>query len=136
MSSCSNSLSTLQRQAFRKLSAPIMFTALLNIFGRYRFGSGEAPLPGVILLAFLYVLPVAAAVLIIGRYLAAEPDEFVRALVVRALLWGLAITMAGDAVAGVLIQYYATPLPIAMLNVDTLFFSTGIAFRLLQRSYR
>ena len=44
--------------------------------------------------------------------------------------------MAGDAIAGVFMQYYSMQLPLALLNVDLLFASTGIAFRLLQWSYR
>lgn len=64
-----------------------------------------------------------------GRYLAAEQDEFVRAIVIRALLWPFAVTISGDAIARVFMQYYFAELPLALLNVDLLFASTGIAFR-------
>ena len=56
-------------------------------------------------LSALAVLPVLLAVWVAAHYLKAEPDEFVRTLVVRSLLWGFAVTMAGDAIAGVLTAY-------------------------------
>ena len=87
-------------------------------------------------LAAVSVIPVLFAVWVVGSYLKHEPDEFIRALVVRALLWGIAFTMAGDAIAGVLMRFYGGPLPIGVFNADLLFVSTGIAFRLIQRSYR
>jgi hypothetical protein len=52
------------------------------------------------------------------------------------LLWGFAITMAGNTVAGVLMNIYARPFPLAILNADLFFVSTGFAFRLIQWSYR
>jgi len=87
-------------------------------------------------LSALAVLPVLLAVWVAARYLKAEPDEFIRALVVRSLLWGFAITMAGDAITGVLMSVDPRPFPLTILNADLFFASTGIAFRLLQRSYR
>jgi hypothetical protein len=87
-------------------------------------------------LSALAVLPVLLAVWIAARYLKAEPDEFIRALVVRSLLWGFAVTMAGDAITGVLMSVDPRPFPLTILNADLFFASTGIAFRLLQRSYR
>ncbi len=111
----------------------MLLICTLNILTRFEHGRASAfagPL-----LALLYVLPVVFAIWVVGNYLTAERDEFIRVLVVRALLWGFAITMAGDAIAGALMDYYSTPLPLALLNADLLFASTGIAFRLLQRSY-
>ncbi len=132
---CRKSLSPLQRRSLRLLAGAIGFTAAVNILDR-TFQHGHAPEFAVPVLAVLSVLPVVFAIWVIGRYLAAEQDEFIRVLAVRALLWGLAITMAGDALAGVLMEYYSTALPLSMLNADLLFASTGIAFRLLQWSYQ
>jgi hypothetical protein len=61
------------------------------------------------LISLFSVLPVLLAVWVVGRYLRAEPDEFIRALVIRALLWGFAVTMVGDAVVGALTGPYSTP---------------------------
>lgn len=87
-------------------------------------------------LAALSLLPILLAVWIAANYLKAESDEFVRTLVVQALLWGFSVTMAGDAVLGVLTTVYSRPFPIGLLNADVFFVSTGIAFRLLRRGYR
>jgi hypothetical protein len=87
-------------------------------------------------MAAISVIPVLFAVWVAGSYLKEEPDEFIRALAVRALLWGIAVTMAGDAIVGVLMRFYGGQLPIGVFNADLLFVSTGIAFRLIQRSYR
>lgn len=87
-------------------------------------------------LAALSLFPVLLAVWAAARYLKAEPDEFIRTLVVRALLWGFAVTMAGDAILGVLMTVYSRPFPIGLLNADLFIASSMIAFRLVQRTYR
>ena len=121
------------------LSTPHLPNPLVDVFPglaqlTIRHGHSSALLVG--LLSALSVLPVLLAVWVAARYLKAEPDEFIRALVVRALLWGFAVTMAGDAIAGVYMNFYSRPFPLGVLNADLFFAATGIAFRLLQRSYR
>lgn len=86
-------------------------------------------------LSLLSLLPILFAVWTAAHYLRSELDEFVRTLVTRALLWGFAMTMAGDAVLGVLTTVYGRPFPISLLNADVFVASTIIAFRLLRRSY-
>jgi hypothetical protein len=151
MSLCNKNMTALQRRSMQRLGGAMLLMVLTNfassrttnplidlfpVLGRLTVHS---PHPSILLvgtLAVLSVLPVLLAVWIVGTYLKAEPDEFVRALIVQAILWGIAVTMAGDAIAGVITISYATPFPIGVLNADLLFASTGIAFRLLQRSYR
>jgi hypothetical protein len=150
MSLCSKNMTPLQRRSMRLMGGVIMLTVITNLSSSLpnplvdafpalsqlsaRNAHPSALLVGV--LSALSVLPVLLAVWIAARYLKAEPDEFIRALVVRSLLWGFAVTMAGDAVAGVFMNLYAHPFPIALLNADLFFISTGFAFRLLQWSYR
>jgi hypothetical protein len=98
--------------------------------------NGHSSTPLVALLAALSALPILIAMWVAGCYLKAEPDEFIRALVVHALLWGFAVTMAGDAIAGVFMNFYLRPFPLSVLNADIFFVATGIAFRLSLRSYR
>jgi hypothetical protein len=98
--------------------------------------NGHSPVLLAGVLSAVSLLPILLAVWAAARYLKSEPDEFIRALVVRALLWGFAITMAGNTVAGVLMNIYARPFPLAILNADLFFVSTGFAFRLIQWSYR
>jgi hypothetical protein len=112
---------------------------LVDIFpnlARLNVPQGHSSTLIVALISAFSVLPVLLAVWIVARYLKAEPDEFIRALAVRALLWGIAVTMAGDAIAGVVTVFYARPFPIGLLNADLFWVSTAIAFRLVLRSYR
>jgi hypothetical protein len=151
LSLCNKNLTPLQRRSMQRMSAVLMLTVLTNLStpglhnplldlvpGLQQLlapqGHSSVFLTG--LLAGLAVLPVLLAVWVAARYLAAEPDEFIRTLVVRALLWGFAVTMAGNAVAGVFINIYSRPFPLSLLNADLFFASTLIAFRLLQWSYR
>ncbi len=135
MAWCNRQMTVLQRRSVQKLGGVMGVTAGLSLLGRDWFTVGHTAAWAVVVSA-LSVLPVLAAVAIVGRYLAAEPDEFIRALVTRALLWGVAVTMVGDAVVGALLQVYGGHLPLVVLNGDLLFAGTGVAFRLLQRGYR
>ena len=148
---CRKNLTPLQRRSMQLMGSALLLTVLTNLStpnlpnplldifpGLARFlafnGHSSPLIAGSI--AALSVLPVLLAVWVAGRYLKTEPDEFIRALVVRALLWGFAATMAGNAVVSVLMNLYSRPFPLTLLDADIFFASTGIAFRLLQRSDR
>jgi hypothetical protein len=148
---CKAGLTPLQRRSQQRIGAVLLLTVITNLSFRnpsnplLNFFPGLARLLAhgehqsiflVASLAGLSVLPVLFAVWVAARYLSAEPDEFIRALVVRALLWGFAVTMAGDAVAGVLMNVYPGPFPLSLLNADLFFASSLIAFRLIRRSYQ
>jgi hypothetical protein len=140
----------LQRRSIGRVSAVLFLTVAANFLvtgssnplfhlfpplGRFLTQSPpSAVLAG--LLSVIALVPIVLAVWIAGSYLKAEPDEFVRMLLVRALLWGFAVTMAGDAILGVLTMLYAHPFPISILNADLFIVTTGIAFRLLRWSYQ
>jgi hypothetical protein len=147
---CNKNLTPLQRRSIQLMGGAMLFTVVTN----FSMPSLPNPLfdlvPGLSrliahyghsalfagLLATLSVLPILLAVWVAGRYLTAEPDEFVRTLVVRALLWGFAVTMAGDAVLSVLMNLYTRPFPLTIFNADLFFISTGFSLRLILRSYR
>ena len=135
MAWCNRHMTGLQRRSMQQLSGVMAVTAGLTLLGRDWVRVGHTATWAAAISA-LSVLPVLAMIGIVGRYLAAEPDEFIRALATRALLWGVAVTMVGDAVAGALLQMYGGHLPLVVLNADLLFVGTGGAFRLLQWSYR
>jgi len=126
----------LQKRTTRLLGCALLVTVAITFLIRHVSSFNHtSPLVGC-MFAILSVLPVIFAVWIVGRYLSREPDEFIRLLVMRALLWGIAVTMAGDAIVGVLSDLYATSLPIALLNADLFFASTGLALRAILWSYR
>lgn len=87
----------------------------MSVLGRDWFTVGHTA-KWAAMVSVLSVLPVLAAIGIVGRYLAAEPDEFIRALLTRALLWGFAVAMVGDAVAGALTEVYGGHLPVVVLT--------------------
>jgi hypothetical protein len=151
MSLCSKNMTPLQRRSTQLMGTAVLLTVVTNLttpevhnpFADLFPGLSQLaarsthPSPLMVgVLSALSVLPVLLAVWVAARYLKAEPDEFIRALVVRSLLWGFAVTMAGDAIAGVLINVYGHPFPLTLLNADLFFVSTALAFRVLQRSYR
>jgi hypothetical protein len=151
MSLCSKNMTPLQRRSTQLMGSAMLLTVITNLttpnlpnplvdmFPALSQLAAHNAHPSPLLLGVLSalaVLPVLLAVWVAARYLKAEPDEFIRALVVRSLLWGFAITMAGDAITGVLMSVDPRPFPLTILNADLFFASTGIAFRLLQRSYR
>ena len=129
---CNKQMTGLQRRSMQLLGGVMTATAGVTVLGRDWFVARHTATWA----TTVSVLPVLAMIGIVGRYLAAEPDEFVRTLATRALLWGVAVTMVGDAVAGALLQMYGGHLPLVVLNADLLFVGTGVAFRLLQWSYR
>jgi hypothetical protein len=148
---CNKNLTPLQRRSMQRMGAALVLTVVTNLSTPSLPNPFRNLFPGlsqltpsyahssvflVALLSGLSVLPVLLAVWLAASYLAAEPDEFIRALVVKALLWGFAVTMAGNTIAGVLMNIYSEPFPLSVLNADLFFASGLIAFRILQRSYR
>jgi hypothetical protein len=144
-------MTPLQRRSLQLMGSALIFTVLTNLTtpnlpnplldmfpGLSKLIAHNGLSSGLLVgtLSAISVLPVLFAVWVVGRYLKAEPDEFIRALVVRALLWGFAVTMAGDAIIGVLVNFYLRPFPLTLLNADLFWVSTAIAFRLTLRSYR
>jgi hypothetical protein len=81
------------------------------------------------------VLPVLLAVAVAARYLAKEPDEFIRSMVMRALLWGVACTMAADAIATVLMAADGSAFPIGLINADVFVLAAMISFRVITWRY-
>lgn len=147
---CRKNLSALQRRSMQRMGGVLMLTVITNLSSPRATNPLLDLFPGVghllarqhaslgfagVLSAFS-LLPIVLAVWIAANYLKAEPDEFVRMLLVRALLWGFTVTMAGDAILGVLTMLYARPFPITLLNADLFMAGTGIAFRVLHRSYQ
>ena len=50
--------------------------------------------PGIWLLAVLPAFPLIGAIFLLGQYLREETDEFNRAVITEAMLWGTGLTMA------------------------------------------
>ena len=147
---CRKDLTGLQRRSAQRMGSVLLLTvttnisnprlpnALLDVFPRFRevLVRQQASVGYAAALSLLSLLPIVLAIWIAANYLKRESDEFIRTLVVRALLWGFTITMAGDAILGVFKVVYSRPFPIALLNADLFFASALIAFRVLRRGYQ
>jgi hypothetical protein len=146
---CKKNMSPLQRNSVRWMGVALLLTVAANIFtvgpnpvqklwpflSVLAVSPGHAPVWKTITATFVMLFPVLLAVFVASRYLAHEPDEFIRALITRAVLWGIASTMVADAVAGELMAASGETLPIALMNADVFFIATGFSFRLLLRRY-
>ncbi len=145
-----NKFTPLQRRALGLMSAALMLTVCMNfltpdaanpLIDLFPFLSalvvqpGHAPIWQVAVVALLTLIPVLFAVFVAARYLMQEPDEFIRSMLMRALLWGMAITMAADAVLGTLTVAFNHPFPISLLNADVFVASSMISFRLVTWRY-
>src|SRR5215469_6724116 len=60
-------------------------------------------------IAVLPALPIVGALVCTGTYLAEEPDEFQRSLLVQALLGGIGVTLAATTAWGYLEHFVHTP---------------------------
>ena len=126
---CNRQLSPLQRRSIRLFGANLLLTALLTLFARMISERGHASMVLTYLLATLAAVPVIGVIAVVGRYLARENDEFVRMMVVQALLWGLGITFVADTFLGCLFAYPSIYTLIPPLNLDLFVVSAGVALR-------
>ena len=150
MIGCRKNLTPLQRRSMQRMGGVLILTVVTNLTSPHSPNPLLDVFPGLAsylarqhaslgfagILSAVSLLPIVLAVWIAATYLKAEPDEFVRMLLVRSLLWGFTVTMAGDAVLGVLTMLYAHPFPVSLLNADLFIIGTGVAFRVLGWSYR
>ena len=148
---CANRFTPLQRRSVQRFGGIMLLTVatnftnlnlpnfLFDIFPGLQQTLQHHQHPSAILLVLfsvVAVIPVMLAMWVAGNYLTSEPDEFIRSLVIRALLWGFAFTMAGVAVAGVFMNLYNRPFPLTILSADIFFISSALALRICLRSYR
>jgi hypothetical protein len=78
-----------------KSTVVVMISYLLILSGSVHYAKMYRPQGAALyLLACLPMLPVLAMLATIGIYLRDEKDEFERNLTVRAMLWGIAVTLA------------------------------------------
>jgi hypothetical protein len=133
---CNKNLTSLQRRSQRFVGVAILIFVALTQAGYYEFRHGHPSLALVILLAVLPAVPVVFVIRVVGRYLAEEKDEFVRMLVVQAMLWGFGVTMVFDTVWGGFAVWQSMPIPLGLLNFDIFAASTLITLRILRWRYQ
>ncbi len=130
MSCCRENFSPLQRRftelfAFTLIATAVLFGANIS-FREGHLGGGHPARSLGYALSALPVIPFLAMMALIPRYFAQEKDEFVRVLVIRALLWGFAVPLVIDTVWGFL--WPLNPV-VPMMNVDLFCITAMIALR-------
>ena len=133
---CNRNLNAFQRRSMRLFGVCLLSLVMVTYFARYVFERVRighfSPATGYAT-AVLSIIPMMAALLVIERYLSGETDEFVRAVVVRSMLWGFAAIMVADTVLGFALQMSTQTrfvLILGIFNMDIFFVATGIALRI------
>lgn len=129
MKFCNRQLSRLQRRSIQLFGANLALTAVLLLNARYVSEHSHPSVMLVYVLAIFPAIPVIGVIWVVGRYLAQENDEFVRLMVVQALLWGLGITFVADTFIGGLYIVPSIYRLIPPLNLDLFAVSAGVTLR-------
>jgi hypothetical protein len=119
-------LNPLQRRSGVLFGVLLILTMIA--FAAAHLAAEHAPLSKAMLrlIELLPAVPVAAMVVVTGRYLARESDEFIRMVVTQALLWGFGVAMIGDIVFGVVFAGFSAVGITQIYNIDV-FVITAIA---------
>jgi len=137
MFNCNKGLTPLQNRTKRLIAAALLLLVGASVLARWLQHGGHTSIPVFALLTVVETIPVLFTIWIIGRYLHAEPDEFIRSLVTRSLLWGFAAVMIGNAFVDVQLRLWpGGTMPLLVLDAELFIVSTAIALRLQLRSYR
>lgn len=128
---CQNKMSPHQRRYLRAFGGTLAITAFLTLMMRDAVKNSHLSHPVLYALAVLSAIPVLGIIVIIGKYLSAEKDEFIRNMVAQALLWGLGVMVVFDWIYTFMTAYTLTTGPIPIMNIDIFLVAAGIAFRIL-----
>jgi len=125
-------LSALQRRSIRLFAICMLAVVGLTLL---RWDTSTLPIPTLLsyLLAVSPALPVAAMMVVVGRYVARETDEFIKTLVTQAVLWAVGFTLILDIVMGALAQFMPQMgrlLPLVSIDLFCLVFGIALASNL------
>jgi hypothetical protein len=97
-------LSSLQRRSVKMFAGCLGAVVALTLL-RWDTAAMDIPMGVRYLLAVSPALPVAAMMVIVGRYVARETDEFIKTLVTQSVLWAVGVTLIAGIVMGALAQF-------------------------------
>jgi hypothetical protein len=134
-------LSSLQRRTLGRIFVNLILMGAISAASHFILEGGHRTRFLVALFAALPAIPMLVIILLLGRYLASETDEFIRTMVVKSLLWGAAVTVAGDMAQSALVALSADfwsldPGILTVMNFDLFFFGTAISLAIQLRRYR
>lgn len=131
---CNKKLNPLQRRFGLLFSSTLIVTSLLFMLSYHLTKSSLTA--GTLLLIILPAIPFLAMMFLIPRYLKREKDEFIRVLVMRALLWGFAVPMVVDTIWGFLWKLRPPDQSMPMMNVDLFCIAALYALAIQVRRYQ
>jgi hypothetical protein len=124
-----------RRYMARFLPAMLLYVGVL--FGSIavlRYMAPTGPLLWIVAVA--PALPIIGAIVAMGLYMIEETDEFLRATLAQAMLWGIGVTMTVCTVWGFLENADLLPHPPLYLIFPLFCFSFGVAQPFVSRRYR
>jgi hypothetical protein len=118
-----------------------MLMAVLSTAPHFTVEYGYRTKTFLFLFAVLPAIPMFAIFLLLGRYLARESDEFIRMMVIKALLWGAAVTVTGDMMQSALVALSAEfwsldPGTLTIMNFDLFFIASAFSVAIQLRRNR
>ena len=90
----------------RRLLTAMIFYLIALSFAVSRFKHAMPSHATAVFLSILPALPIVAVIVVVGLYLREETDEFQRALLTEALLWGMGGTLAITSIWGFLENFH------------------------------
>jgi hypothetical protein len=133
MQTCKRNLSHFQRRTLRQIGGLLGACVALSVATNGLSHSHFSPATyfGI---AALAVVPIVGTMIVIARYLSRETDEYLRSVVVRAILWGFGLVMVADTFFGYITEFTPMHLPFGILNMDIFVIAAMISVRLQLRS--
>jgi quinol-cytochrome oxidoreductase complex cytochrome b subunit len=132
---CTNkNLNPLQRRFGILFSTTLIATSLLFMWSDH--GARNSLAAWNVVLFLLPAVPFLTMMFLIPYYLRQEKDEFVRTLVIRALLWGFGLPMVVDTIWGFLWKVAPPDPSMPMMNVDLFCIAALFALAIQVRRYR
>lgn len=132
---CKRGFSRLQRRTTGLLSGCISLLVLISVLKRELIDESVATDTWRYVFAVLPAIPIGLMMIVAGRYIARETDEFVRMVVMQALLWSFGVTLVTLVVLGGLSAYMpqlGQLLPLA--GIDLFVVVAAVAIRIQLRS--
>jgi len=126
--------------AYRRYYRRFILTTLAYVpfvlLAVWEFKHGHPAGVGAYVLAILPALPILGALVIAGMYLSEETDEFQRAILTQAMLYGIGLTLAVTTVWGFLENFELVPRMDLFLVFPLFSFLVGIASPVVKARYR
>jgi hypothetical protein len=123
-----------KRYLARFAIAMTLYVVLLPI-SIWLFQHAHPSAAAIYVLALAPAAPIVGVIVIVGLYLK-EADEFHRATLTQAMLWGIAVTLAVTTIWGFLENFGKAPHKEAFVVFPLFCLSAGLAMPIVMRRYR